>query len=242
MLFVGIDDTDIAGSAGTNQLARRIASVLPKDADLVVILRHQLLFDPRIPYTSKNGCASIGVRMRHASAPPASVVASLASIIRREMQAWYVSGSDPGLCVADEVQPSITAFGKRCQREPVTQHEARVLAADAGIHLEGLGGTEDGVIGALAAVGLLAGGGDGRVVHLPGWTWPDPFAGAQTAADIRARGVWEVRDVRSGAVVPDDAVVDVGKHLRPSYRAHRVVLFAERCDSGTAPWRAVKLA
>ena len=42
---------------------------------------------------------------------------------------------------------------------------AREIAATHGIHLEGLGGTEDGVIGALAAVGLMATHDDGRVIH-----------------------------------------------------------------------------
>ena len=56
-------------------------------------------------------------------------------------------------------------WGLRCKRELVTQSEARQIAADHGIYLEGLGGTEDGVIGALAAVGLMATKNDGRVVY-----------------------------------------------------------------------------
>src|SRR6185503_7864697 len=96
------------------------------------------------------------------------------------------------------VQPAVIEFGRRCQRELVTQAEARDLAERSGIRLEGLGGTEDGVIGALAAVGLLASGNDGRVVHRPGWTWPDSFAGPQPIDAILTRGVDEVRDSRSG--------------------------------------------
>jgi hypothetical protein len=40
--------------------------------------------------------------------------------------------------------------------------QARDLASAYSLHLQGLGGTEDGVIGALAAAGLAACGEDGR--------------------------------------------------------------------------------
>ena len=58
----------------------------------------------------------------------------------------------------------ITAFGRRAQTELVRQQEARQLAAEHGLFLRGLGGTEDGVIGALSAVGLGASGQDGRFI------------------------------------------------------------------------------
>lgn len=246
MILVGLDDTDTPDSAGTNQLARRLVAVLPAGFEAAVVLRHQLLFDPRVPYTSKNGSASILLR----DAPGASVDALVAAL-RREMRAGYVPGSDPGLCVARGAAPDVVAFGRRCQREVVDQAEARALAARAGMHLEGLGGTEDGVIGALAAVGLLASGDDGRVVHRPGWGWPDAFAGPRPVAEVRARGVDVVREHGSGDEVTS-GIVDVGKHLRPAYRGGRVVLFVEATERAGAPaaepgrapapeWRALKL-
>jgi hypothetical protein len=240
LLHIGIDDTDIVGSAGTNQLARRLARALPDGFALVVALRHQLLVDPRIPYTSQNGSASLLV-----SAPPGRAPDALLPILRREMRDWYIEGSDPGLCLAAAVPDAVGDFGERCQREPVRQEEARALAREHGIHLEGFGGTEGGVIGALAAVGLLARGEDGRVVHMPGWEWPDDFRGPQPIAAVHARGVREVRALDSGALVTD-GVVDVGKHLRPSWRGARAVLFVEPDADGdgeaaTSRWRARKL-
>jgi hypothetical protein len=163
------------------------------------------------------------------------------------MQAWYVAGSDPGLCVAaGEISQQIVDFGRRCQREVVTQSEARALANRCAITLEDFGGTGDGVIGALAAVGLLAEGNDGRVVHLPTWTWPDAFGGCHPADALFRRGVDEIRRYSTGELVTD-GVVDVGKHLRPAYRARRVVLYVEpgpTASDGTpspAAWQAVKL-
>ena len=236
MIHVGIDDTDMPGTPGTNQLARRLAAALPDGFVFRLALRHQLLFDRRVPYTSKNGSASLLLE-----AAPGRRADDLLPILRREMEQWYQVGSDPGLCVADTVPRALSDFGRRCQREVVRQEEARALARAHGVHLEGVGGSEDGVIGALAAVGLLADGNDGRVVHVAGWTWPDPFSGAQPLEDILRRGVDEVRDVtRDAPVTP--GVVDVGTHLRPSYRGRRVVLFVEPWrGGGEASWLAVKL-
>ena len=55
MIYVGIDDTDTVDTPGTNQLAKALVMRLARDYECVSIVRHQLLFDPRIPYTSKNG-------------------------------------------------------------------------------------------------------------------------------------------------------------------------------------------
>jgi hypothetical protein len=237
-LHIGIDDTDTLDSPGTNQLARRLAGSLPDGCRATLILRHQLLVDRRVPFTSQNGSASLLVETERA-APAGRVL----PILRREMRTWLVPGSDPGLCVAEQVAPAVIEFGRRCQRDVVSQAEARGIAAESGMHLEGLGGTEDGVIGALAAVGLLASGSDGRVVHRQGWTWPDTFAGLQPVAAILARGVDEVRLAGSGELL-EQGSVDVGKHLRPAFRSGRVVLFVDRADGSSAPeavWRAVKL-
>ncbi len=236
MIFVGLDDTDTLDTPGTNQLARRLAAALPPGFTCTLVLRHQLFFDPRVPYTSQNGSASLLVETEPGRRAP-----ELLPLLERELRDWYVAGSDPGLCLAETVPDDVVAFGARCQRDLVTQVEARDLAARHGLHLAGFGGTEDGVIGALAAVGLLASGDDGRVVHRPGWPWPDGFSGPQPVAAIRARGVDEVRPYPDGAELVS-GTVDVGKHLRPSYRRGRVVLFVDPSGPDTpSSWRARKL-
>jgi hypothetical protein len=233
VIYVGIDDTDTADSPGTNQLARALVAQLVPDYRCALILRHQLLYDPRVPYTSKNGSASIQLEPSgHAD------VEGLTAHLRAGMRAWFKEGSDPGLCVALRVPPEVTAFGRRCQAELVAQADARRLATACGVHLEGLGGTEDGVIGALAAVGLAAGRDDGRVVQLG--TWPDDLSGPQEVAAVRSRGV-AVHQVSSDMPVTEGHV-DVGKHLRPNYRAGRVVLFVTPAPpNGAAAWQAVRL-
>jgi len=119
------------------------------------------------------------------------------------------------------------------------QAEARKLAREHGIHLEGLGGTEDGIIGALAAVGLMTTQNDGRVVYFDsnGEDWYD-VTGCIEVTDILARGVDEIRAMDSGELVTA-GTVDVGKRLRPNFRAGKVVLYATRGDQ--PHWEAVRV-
>jgi hypothetical protein len=238
IVYAGIDDTDTIETRGTNYLARRIAQRLPPGIRCEIILRHQLFFDPRVPYTSHNGSASLRLSIN-----PGSVeVEELIAFIREEMCQAFVVGSDPGLCVTRAVDPPVIAFAQRCQHDVVRQAEARQLANVHGIHLEGLGGTEDGVIGALAAVGLAATGNDGRVVHLAGWSLDDPVMGMIEVGAILRNGVDEVRESATGAAITE-GVVELRKKLRPNVRAGRLVLFVERApESGAvAQWRALKV-
>jgi hypothetical protein len=232
VIYVGIDDTDIIGSPGTNQLARAIVGALGTVSRKAIICRHQLFFDPRVPYTSQNGSASIQLPFGDVIAGPALIDA-----VRDVMREWFIDGSDPGLAVAAAASDEMVAFAARAKVDLVDQLEARAVASRAGCHLEGLGGTEQGVIGALAAVALAAGGNDGRVVHLDAWPWPDQFSGPQPVPAILGRGVEEIRTA-SGEVVTS-GMVDVGKHLRPNWRNGRVVLLVDAGAEGV-PWRALK--
>lgn len=230
MIFVGIDDTDTLDTPGTNQLARALVRAVADDYCLVRITRHQLLFDPRVPYTSKNGSASILLEPRLAADLP-----SLVPRLRGVMRAHFVPGSDPGLCVATAVPDEVLEFGRRCQRDVVPQADARELAAGLDIHLEGLGGTEQGVVGALAAIGLASTGDDGRVVQFG--EWPDDLSGPVPIECLHERGV-VVRELESSDPVTA-GVIDVGKHLRPNCREGEVVLFVRQ--GGNQGWEAVKL-
>jgi hypothetical protein len=233
VIYVGIDDTDIVGSPGTNQLARVIVERLGGVAAGAIVCRHQLFFDPRVPYTSGNGSASI--QLPHGGDVPRD---ELIARVRDMMRDWYVEGSDPGLAVAGRVSPEMTAFAAHAKSEIATQAGAREVADRSGCHLEGLGGTNQGIIGALAAVALAAGGEDGRVVHRDGWPWPDEVRGIQPAAAIRARGV----EIRAASGEPfSDGMIDVGKHLRPNWRGGRMVLLVDPPHEPAGPWCARRI-
>ena len=234
MIYVGIDDTDTLDDPGTNQLARLMVRELAGHVRGRMILRHQLLEDPRVPCTKKNGCASIAFE----PLPSFSRDRFLASV-RQMVVSWSPAGSDPGLCVTENVPPAVSDWGIRCQRELVKQSEARQIAAEHGIHLEGLGGTEDGVIGALAAVGLMATKNDGRVIHFESdrADWYD-LTGCLDANDILAHGVDEIFIMASGERLTE-GVVDIGKRLRPNYRHGKIVLYVAQNE---APhWEAVRV-
>ena len=59
MILLGIDDTDTLEDPGTNQLARHLLRELADRFRARLVTRHQLLEDPRVPCTKKNGCAAI---------------------------------------------------------------------------------------------------------------------------------------------------------------------------------------
>jgi hypothetical protein len=147
------------------------------------------------------------------------------------------------LCLAPTVPPEVVAFGRRCQGEIVQQSEARRLAAQFGIHLEGLGGTEGGVIGALAAVGLHTTGDDGRVVHF-GTSHSEPFdiVGVHSLQAIFACGVVDVLRHDDGSPVVAGSVA-LEKKLRPNLRGGRIVLYVEpnRSVETDAEWRSVRV-
>lgn len=235
MIYVGIDDTDMPDTPGTNQLAKALVVLVAERLRCRFILRHQLFFDPRVPYTSKNGSASIQLEpLRDDSVNLPELIAA----IRARMLEWYVPGSDPGFCVTATVPAEVTDFGQRCQSELVTRHDAELLANQHGLHLEGLGGTRGGMIGALAAVGLAAGRNDGRVVV--NGTWPDDLTGPQSVETLALRGV-EVRCLATGVAIREGEV-NVGKHLRPNLRAGRIVQFVEAVESPSGrQWQAVRL-
>jgi hypothetical protein len=233
MIYVGLDDTDTLDTPGRNQLARHLVRKFASDFRGRMIVRHQLLEHPQVPCTRKNGCASILLEP-HGTIPPANLISTLRQIIVD----WCPVGSDPGLCIAESVPMAVVEGGQRCKQELVTQDEARRIAAEYGIHLEGLAGTQDGIIGALAAIGLVATGNDGRVVHL-GSGSQDFFdiGGSLPIETILACGVSEIQEFHSGRQVKS-GVIDVGKRLRPNYRGGRTVLFVAQISN--ANWQAVR--
>lgn len=210
--YVGLDDTDNAESRGTGHLARQIAGELAHDYRVHGVSRHQLLFDPRVPYTKHNSSAAIILEAERAPDPRV-----LLERVRGMMLADFQPGSDPGLCVACEVPDEVTEFGHLAQHELVKQGQARGLANRLGIALTGLGGTEDGVIGALSAVGLAASGEDGRYV-LVGQI--RELKGPQTISAVLAAGVASVQTADGGAVTEGLVLCD---KLRPARRGARAV-------------------
>ncbi len=161
-VYIGFDDTDTADAEmGTGKLARRFEALLPEGCRLWGVVRQQLLVDDRIPYTSHNSSACAVILLRE-PAQSDELLERAVTHIEKES----APGSDPGLCFALENGGSLSTimdFGKRCTKTIVSQKEA--LTAAGGYHLSGHGGTNDGIIGAAAAVGLTASGWSGRFIE-----------------------------------------------------------------------------
>jgi tRNA(Ile2) C34 agmatinyltransferase TiaS len=207
MLFIGLDDTDNLESRGTGHLAREIAAAMAANYPLVGVTRHQLLVDPRVPCTKNNSCAAIVLDV-DGDVNPVVLLERVRALILDDFQ----PGSDPGLCVAHAVPAAVIEFGRRAQHKLVLQDDARVLAAKHSLLLQGLGGDEDGVIGALAAVGLAASGEDGRYV-LVGRS--RELIGLQPVSALLTAGIAEVQTAEGQLVT--EGLVQTDK-LRPARR------------------------
>jgi tRNA(Ile2) C34 agmatinyltransferase TiaS len=212
MIIIGLDDTDNLESRGTGHLARQIAAELAVDFPLVGVTRHQLLVDRRVPCTKNNSCAAITLDVDSDADLP-----RLFERVREMMLAEFQPGSDPGLCIAAEVPVEITEFGFQVKRELVDQEQARQLAEANGLLLQGLGGTQDGVIGAMAAIGLAACGEDGRYIYVG---QVRDLSGLQSVQTVIDAGVTAVRTLDGTSVTQGLLLVD---KLRPARRGGQPV-------------------
>ena len=230
--FMGVDDTDVLGrKPGTGRLARELGATLQEQglARLRGVVRQQLLVDPRIPYTSHNSPACLVLDLAGAAPQPAFDAAA------RYVAERSAPGSDPGLCLAEaaSLNGAVRAFGVRASVEVVTKGEAIDLAAREGLRLVELGGTGDGIIGALAGVGLTAGGNAGRFLEYGEGL--RELGDSITAGALRGRGIAVLNLARNAEWVPDDASVFVGDRLRPRLLGGQPVLLV---DGGPDGWLA----
>jgi hypothetical protein len=234
VIYVGIDDTDVLDSPGTVQLARHIVQQLTDRCSAHLITRHQLLDDPRVPMTKRNGCVAISFKNIGTLS-----IDQLAAEIQNMIIEWAPVGADPGLCIINgEVPKFVTDFGFKCKHELVDQEEAIRLADQQKIFLSGLGGTNSGVIGALAAIGLMNSNDDGRVIWVGG-SEIDHYniSGVQRIADMPRFAIDEVRRVSDNELIATGSV-DVGKRLRPNFRNGKIVLYVTPHEDSAIDWCA----
>lgn len=221
--LIGIDDTDNLESRGTGHRVRQLADWLGGNGLAVPrgITRHQLLVDPRIPYTSHNSSACISVETDHVE----DVWEACREFLLRES----APGSDAGLCLAawEDIQEGVLSFAKRAKTVVLTMQEAEQTAAESRLKLEGLTGTGGGIIGALAGLGLHRGGNDGRYLWLPGLR---ELSGTYQAGKICEAAHVNRICTMDGFDVPPETIVDVGEWIRPVLRDGLATLYVEEQD------------
>jgi hypothetical protein len=233
-MLIGVDDTDNLDTRGTGYRARTLARGLA-DAGLAEvhgITRHQLLVDPRIPYTSHNSSACLQTSAR-------ASLADIHTYCRQFLFEVAAVGADIGLCIASVAAAGrVIDYGLRAKVEVLNRDIARETAARADILLEGLTGTHGGIIGSLAGVGLYLQGDDGRYIWLP--RMRELAADTMTVAALcEATGLQDVLEFdgeRAGAAAPAEAVIDLGGWARPVRVAGRSVLFVEKHRNGSVDY------
>jgi hypothetical protein len=231
-VLIGIDDTDNLESRGTGWRARQLGKAIEAAGlgRLEGISRHQLLVDPRIPYTSHNSSACLEIT----GCSQKGAIALARAFLLKES----ADGSDAGLCTClfDEADEGVVNWGLRAKREVLTKAEALDLAGRKGIYLEGLTGTRDGIIGSLAAVGLRKWGSDGRIIgtgrrdirELKG-----KFTVKQVMEEVKLDAVTD----REGNPMPEGTLIDLGDWARPVMRGGLITLIAEPLNDNNHEWR-----
>jgi hypothetical protein len=223
-VLIGIDDTDNDASPGTGRLARQLADECrTRGMQPAGVTRHQFLLDPAIPYTSHNSGACVLVDS-DVDAPAAFAFEFIAE--------HSAPGSDPGVCIAaaDRVPRELVEFGRAAAREVLTMEQAFAAAERAGVLLCGLGGTCQGIIGALASVGQCAGGNEGRFIDLPGLRLLHGCVRRQDFEDLGIRLEHRTDGVQPG----DNDKYETLDWVRPRLIGGNAVLIVEWSDARNA--------
>ena len=230
-VYLGFDDTDHHDSPfGTGKLVRWFRKKLPKECHCLGVVRQQLYVNDGIPYTSHNSSACL-----MAEIPDPLLLESIIENAVSHLKDHAASGSDPGLCVAAETNAAldrIVEFGLRCTHMVSTQKQA--LQAAGKVHLSGHGGTNDGIIGAAAAVGLTVSGWSGRYVELENLrNWPE----RTTVAELRTCGIDTLSIDRDAKIPAPEDIVHTNNWLRPRLVGHRPVLLVR--PQGESVWENI---
>lgn len=245
-LLIGIDDTDDLFSPGTGRRVRALlvelaAAGLGKEAGAT---RHQLLVDDRVPYTSHNSSACLA--WRSPGGNPHAVRSRIIEFVAGFLERVCPPAADPGLAVAipadlTDIRPLVD-FGRRAKREVLQRAQARRLGDELGVHVSGHGGTHDGILGALAAVGLQLSGDDGLFITLPGLgNLPHEATVDELLASV------PIDDARDGQHRRPAAgeLIELGDWVRPVLLEGRAVLLLDpplQHPDGRRSWRTAPRA
>ncbi len=221
MIYVGIDDTDTLESRGTGRLARNIAAELSKKYEIFGVTRHQLFVHPDIPFTSHNSCAVIHVQALLAD------IKDIFATAKKLMLEDFIEGSDPGLAIStqEQVMPAAVALGQDAKIMIVTQKRTLDVARKCGILVEGLGGTNGGIIGAVAGIALASLGNDGRFL-LKGKN--RELTGLRSVSEIICAGIDQIQTLQGDVV--SVGKIKIPKNATPSFIHGKAVLFVEKSD------------
>ncbi|MEX2372859.1 MAG: hypothetical protein WD800_03580, partial [Dehalococcoidia bacterium] len=180
---IGIDDTDAPDDpeAGTGALARALAASVQAAGwgQSLGVTRHQLIESDKVPATAENFAYAVVIQTVRSIL---DVEDDVVDFVREHAS----KAADPGVAILSRHSdmPHLLAFGRRSQSEVMRLDWAQTFANESNASLRALGAKRRGVVGALAAAGLRAGGQDGRFIDLPAIR---DIEGRLTAGQIRER-------------------------------------------------------
>ena len=130
-------------------------------------------------------------------------------------------------------------YGRLAQKEVLVKSQAINLAKKLGVLLSELGGTGEGIIGALASVGLRASGNDGRYVQLRGIR--DIKGQVSVGYILNNTAILAVVD-ENGNSVDNKEIIDSHDWIKPSVVNGKPVLRIRATSSGspTKIWETIE--
>ncbi|MCL1051298.1 DNA-binding protein [Shewanella abyssi] len=236
--LICIDDTDDIGTKGTGEIAQEIVSLLVLEHqkteeynDPCLVTRHQLFVHPDIPYTSHNSAMCFRFET-HVD------FATIKQICVGHLLSESAEAADPGLAILDMTSVydinALIAFGQSAKEAVKTKRQAYELAAELAIDLTEHGGTGQGVIGALAGLGLRLSGQDGRVKgQLEFEDYGDGSSELElSVADILSMSSLQAVLSDSGDVLSMDERVLLSGKVKAVYRQHMFALLVTQRGNG----------
>lgn len=225
--LICIDDTDDIGTKGTGEIAEEIAHLLVNlsGGSASFVTRHQLFLHPDIPYTSHNSAMCFALQ----SSLSQSEIHRLAVA---HLVAESAPKADPGIAIldldADYHVDALIEFGLRAKVDVMTKTAAYQLAEQLHIQLTEHGGTGQGIIGALAGLGLRLTGNDGRVKGLIKLGQLEHIPRELTVADIlQQTGLDAVMSTDKYRLASDEIVQLEGK-VKAVYLEHQFILLVNK--------------
>lgn len=226
--LLGIDDTDNATSRGTGFMSRQLAHAIEECGigKVDAITRHQLFVHKSIRYTSQNSSACLKVYTKDLN--------GLIQLGEQHLINNSAEGSDAAMCIShqDQICNAVITWGNDAKNTVLTMEDARIVADMSGVYLKGFTGNYEGMIGALAAVGLRAGGNDGRFI----WRkrqkeLRDIEEGIATVKEIMSElDLDGIMSLENEIAAADDKIL-LNEWVRPILKNNKALLIAEKNDN-----------
>lgn len=164
--LLGIDDTDSPELSDTPSFAYSLACQLESKslARLVNISCHQLLQHPSISHTKNNVCCCIFLDTEEIR------VREIDLVCREVLHHECAVKSNPGYALAawNQFDAELVMWGKNAKTTLLDRKQCLSIGRKHNIAIAGIMGSGQGVIGALAAIGLRYEGNDGWISWMPG--------------------------------------------------------------------------